>query len=211
MNRFIKIIFYLCLAGLNTFSSVMAESWIETGSREFEELRLRQLQTIQNENDIAPFTTDGCSGDQSQNWELLAKTLPGFKQQFGDKPPWEPCCVIHDKAYWRGETEDGYTKRKQADDELRQCVVATGIRLAPQLSLKYSVSEAEIRELFLLTSELMYQAVRLGGLPCSLLPWRWGYGWPNCAFAAVSDTRKNYSDVMQDKHLLLMQTMHPGI
>ena len=29
-------------------------------------------------------------------------------------------------------------------------------------------------------SEAMYQAVRAGGAPCSGLPWRWGYGWPQC-------------------------------
>ena len=200
MNRFFLIIVKPCLAWLSLLPPVMAESWIETGTREFEALRLRQLQTVQNEGVITPFTSDGCSGNQSQNWELLAKTLPGFEQQFGDKPPWEACCVTHDKAYWRGETEDGYTKRKQVDDELRQCVAATGIRLAPQMSLKYSVSEEEVREAFSLTSEMMYQAVRLGGLPCSLLPWRWGYGWQNCAFAPVSDNKEDYSNLKQDEH-----------
>ena len=184
----------------------MAESWIETGAREFEELRLRQLQTIQNESDIVPFTTDGCSGNQSQNWALLAKTVPGFEKQFGDKPPWEPCCVTHDKAYWHGDTVDGYTKRKQADDALRRCVLATGVRLAPQLSHKYSVSEEVVREGFSLTSELMYRAVRLGGLTCSLLPWRWGYGWPNCAFAGISDNSENYSDIKPDEHILFFNT-----
>ena len=29
-------------------------------------------------------------------------------------------------------------------------------------------------------ASLMYRAVRLGGIPCSGLPWRWGYGWPEC-------------------------------
>jgi hypothetical protein len=29
-------------------------------------------------------------------------------------------------------------------------------------------------------ADLMYRAVRLGGIPCSGLPWRWGYGWPAC-------------------------------
>ena len=28
--------------------------------------------------------------------------------------------------------------------------------------------------------DLMYRAVRIGGIPCSGLPWRWGYGWPEC-------------------------------
>ena len=29
-------------------------------------------------------------------------------------------------------------------------------------------------------SELMYRAVRIGGIPCTNQPWRWGYGWQQC-------------------------------
>jgi len=29
-------------------------------------------------------------------------------------------------------------------------------------------------------AEIMYRAVRLGGAPCTTLPWRWGFGWPKC-------------------------------
>lgn len=206
MNKFIQIMFKYCLTGLIMLQAVMAGSWVETGAREFEELRLQQLQTVQNAGDITPFSTDGCSGNQSQSWELMAKALPGFETQFGDSPPWEACCVTHDKAYWRGNTADGFVVRKQADDQLRQCVADTGDRLAPQLSLKYSISEKDVRKIFSLTSELMYRAVRLGGQPCSLLPWRWGYGWPNCAFATVSNNEENHSDVKQDEHLVFFST-----
>jgi len=59
--------------------------------------------------DIAPFTTDGCSdfpdGTTSQ------KTL------------WRDCCVMHDKAYWAGGT---YAERLAADNELERCVAAAG-------------------------------------------------------------------------------------
>lgn len=167
--------------------SAGAESLLDEAVFKFEEIRLRQLQTVQNNADISPFTTDGCSGLQSESWKLLAKSLPEFKKIFGGKPPWEDCCIEHDKVYWRGSTMDGYTKRQQADKELKQCILSTGAKLTPRLSVKHSVSEENFRHAFLLTARLMYKTVRLGGLPCSLLPWRWGYGWPNCAFADVSD------------------------
>jgi hypothetical protein len=177
--------------GLIVASPAISESLVNEGFRELEELRLRQLQTVKNDGDIAPFTSDGCSGGQSQNWDFLAKLLPGFNQHFGNKPPWEACCVTHDKAYWRGDTVDGYLKRKQADIALMQCVMDTGEKMAPQLSVKYGVSEERIRQSFLVTADLMYKAVRVGGQPCSLLPWRWGYGWDNCATSDLSDINEN--------------------
>jgi len=200
------LLFYFCLTGPLITPSVIAQSWVDESAREVEELRLRQLQTVQNQSNIAPFTTDGCSGNQSETWEFLAKTLPDFKQQFGDNPPWESCCVTHDKVYWRGVVVDGYTQRKRADEELKQCVVATGAELAPQLSVKYSTSEENIREAFSVIAEIMYSAVRLGGQPCSLLPWRWGYGWPNCAFASISDVPVIYSDIKYDEHVTFFHT-----
>lgn len=185
---------------------VMAQSWDDEAAREFEELRLQQLQTVQKRSEIAPFTTDGCSGNQSETWEFLAQRLPGFEQQFGDKPPWESCCVTHDKVYWRGVVVDGYMQRKRADAELKQCVIATGDKLAPQLSQQYSTTEDNIREAFSIIAELMYRAVRFGGQPCSLLPWRWGYGWPNCAFASLSDIPAIYSDIKSDEHVTFFHT-----
>lgn len=185
---------------------INAQSLLDEGVREFEELRLRQLQTVQSNSELAPFTTDGCSGNLSQNWKLLATRLPGFDEEFGDAPPWEDCCVTHDKEYWRGGAGDGYTRRHDADQQLRQCVVDTGVTLAPALSLKYSVTDEAVKQTFSVIADLMYQAVRLGGQPCSLLPWRWGYGWPNCAFARVADIPAGYSDIKADENLVFFNT-----
>ena len=196
----------LGLAGLLLLTAAGAESLLEEGMREFEELRLRQLQTVQEESEIAPFSTDGCSGNLSQNWKLLAGNLPGFGDEFGDQPPWEDCCVTHDSAYWRGSAVDGFARRLEADRQLRQCVVATGEHLAPTLSLKYSVTEDEVQQGFGVIAGLMYRAVRLGGQPCSLLPWRWGYGWPNCAFASASDIPAGYSDIKADEQVVFFDT-----
>ena len=91
----------LWLGGALMTSAVSAQSLVDEGARKFEELRLQQLQTVRNESKLAPFTTDGCSANLSSTWEFMADKFPGFEEQFGNNPPWEDCCVIHDKAYWQ--------------------------------------------------------------------------------------------------------------
>ncbi|WP_222937578.1 hypothetical protein [Spartinivicinus ruber] len=106
----------------------------------------RLLKLINNPNvTISNFTTDGCSGGMSALWNL-----------FEHSPPWENCCILHDKVYWQGGTAK---QRLQADYTLKQCVHQAG---------------------YPLIADLMYHAVRTGGGPCTRLPWRWGYGWPHC-------------------------------
>ncbi len=108
---------------------------------------------------LKPFTTDGCSGFLSFNWRLL----------FGVAPPWEGCCLTHDRAYHQGGP---VALRLKADTELMRCVAANG---HPYWAI------------------IMFIAVRLGGprwLPFPSLRkqtdgrWkfsmnevRWGYGW----------------------------------
>jgi len=183
-----------------------AETLLAEGMRELEEFRLRQLQAVQAGAEIEPFTTDGCSGNQSKSWEILAGAIPGFRDEFGERPPWEACCVAHDRLYWRGLTDDGFNRRVAADRELQACVAATGERLAPELSLRHDVSEQRVRDAFVTISQWMYRAVRIGGQPCSLLPWRWGYGWPNCAFAVAADAPPGVSDIEPDERVVFFNT-----
>ena len=182
------LFFILCTSGQVLTAGSIARDPFDEATRDIEEQRLQQLQTVRQRSEIKPFSTDGCSGFQSQNWAALAELLPAFEKHFGDSPPWENCCFTHDEVYWRGEVIDGYIKRKEADQALRQCIIDTGAELAPRLSLQYRISEENIHQAFSITAEAMYKAVRLGGLPCSLLPWRWGYGWDNCAFASIGRT-----------------------
>ena len=205
-RRTFTLIFFIFTIDFVGTPVAIAQSLIDEGVREFESLRMRQLQTVQSNSDIAAFISDGCSGNLSKNWELLANTFPGFKNELGDKPPWEACCVAHDKVYWRGSTIDGYSKRLQADNELKSCIIATGIELAPELSARHSASDEKVLQAFSLSADLIYRAVRLGGQPCSLLPWRWGYGWPNCAFASISDIPADYSDIKFDEHVIFFNT-----
>ena len=48
---------------------------------------------------LAPFTTDGCSGGLSDVWRVVADRFPAFAEAHRQAPPWEGCCVIHDRAY----------------------------------------------------------------------------------------------------------------
>lgn len=134
---------------------------------------------------INKFTTDGCSGGLSAGWEHLAATLPEFAKKHGDVPPWESCCIVHDQAYHAGgfvgqTAEQSFESRKQADLALEACVVATGVERKTPLTAEYDKSQHEVAALYSTIGSIMYRAVRLGGVPCSGLPWRWGYGWPDC-------------------------------
>jgi hypothetical protein len=150
--------------------------------RDIEEWNLILLEKAQNMEGvkIQPFVSDGCSGGLSEGWRTFASLFPAFKEEFGKKPPWEACCVEHDRAYWRGEVKDGFNKRLKADETLRQCVIDYGARNSQRLSEQLSIDRQKIETQFELTADLMYRAVRIGGKPCSMLPWRWGYGWPHC-------------------------------
>jgi hypothetical protein len=134
---------------------------------------------------LAEFTTDGCSGGLSIGWEYLAEEIEDVRNYHGFRPPWEDCCIEHDRLYHAGAAigataEESFEARKQADLALMACVVETGNTRVEELTSEYGVSPGIVQTLYAAIAELMYRAVRLGGVPCSGLPWRWGYGWPKC-------------------------------
>ncbi|MDX1434615.1 MAG: hypothetical protein R3286_19390, partial [Gammaproteobacteria bacterium] len=137
---------------------------------------LERLAAVQNrpDADLAPFTTDGCSGGMSRGWKYLAKRFPGFADDFGERPPWEACCVEHDRAYWRGSAAGGYAARKAADETLRQCVHERGEELSAEVAARWQVTPAEVQAAFDIAGQIMYGVVRVGGRPCTPFPWRWG-------------------------------------
>ncbi len=148
-----------------------------------ERLQMSWLNQQQNKPGVVidEFNSDGCSGGMSMVWTSIAEVSPVFAERLGQRPPWESCCVAHDRHYWRGESVNGYEKRLQADQELRQCVQQSAREHGQPLAAALGLSVQEVTEMINLTAELMYSAVRAGGAPCSGLPWRWGHGWPECA------------------------------
>jgi hypothetical protein len=111
--------------------------------------------------------------------------VSNFQKAHGTKPPWESCCVDHDRTYHSGgvrsaNVDRSFEARRKADLTLKACVIDTGKQRAPELIKEYNLSAAELEHLYNGIANLMYGAVRIGGMPCTDLPWRWGYGWPKC-------------------------------
>ncbi len=134
---------------------------------------------------LAEFSTDGCSGGLSAGWEYLAGRIKNFHRRLGTKPAWEACCVSHDRAYHPGgdramSATESFSARRAADLALKECVLATGRKQMPKLAAEYNLTSAEVETLYAAIGALMFRSVRIGGMPCTGLPWRWGYGWPEC-------------------------------
>lgn len=159
----------------------------DTLEQHLEMRRHEKLQALKSnpENVLEKFSTDGCSGGLSAGWEFLAEKIPDFQETHGTKPAWLSCCEAHDRAYYAGGSrtataESSFAARKKADLELKACVIKTGIKRSPALTRKYNISAAELGQIYKGIANMMYGAVRIGGMPCTDLPWRWGYGWPEC-------------------------------
>lgn len=186
-RRHTLIVVLAVTAGLAVYLYTQRPPWLDRVERQLEEYQLQRLAQARAEggDTLRPFVSDGCSGGLSQGWDYLASVFESFAEQFGPRPPWEACCTEHDRAYWQGVAEDGYAARKRADQVLRACVVQTGKDLSEELSGKWSVTPRQIEQAFRVAGDLMYQAVRVGGGPCTPFAWRWGYGWPPCHLGAT--------------------------
>lgn len=134
--------------------------------------------------DPQPFATDGCSGGMSHVWAFVAKIFPAFADAHQDRPPWEDCCVEHDRVYHtagpEADPERSFDHRLEADRRLRACVAETASERFSQLSDGYGMTSAQVQAAYSAIAEAMYLAVRVGGGPCTGTPWRWGYGYPHC-------------------------------
>lgn len=181
-RKHVITLIFCVLAGQAISLPVSSTPLLEDIDRRLENLGLQKLAAVQADPDhkLAPFSSDGCSGGLSDGWLYLADLFPAFKQKFGNKPPWESCCVAHDRIYWKGETEHGYEKRRRADTQLKNCVIESAGSLSNDLKEQTAADRQQIENAYRVAAELMYRAVRVGGKPCTRLPWRWGYGWPYC-------------------------------
>jgi hypothetical protein len=160
---------------------------VEQLERQLEIGRHAQLVRFKSDpaSTLADFASDACSGGLTIGWEYLAGKIAGFRKQHGTQPAWEDCCIAHDRRYHTGgpgkvTASESFRLRREADLELQACVLKTGVQRAPLLSREYGLSVDQVAMFYDVVAELMYRAVRIGGVPCSGLPWRWGYGWPAC-------------------------------
>lgn len=178
----------LLCAGVTVSPGLAAgESRLDTLERTLEMERHETLGAVKADaaNSLSAFSTDGCSGGLSFGWRYASRQYPEFAGLHGGTPPWESCCVTHDRAYHTGgprdaTTEESFSARREADEILRQCVRETGQGRSSIVAEEYDVPVSRVRMLYIAVADLMYRAVRVGGVPCTGLPWRWGYGWPEC-------------------------------
>lgn len=177
----------ICYSTTTAKESVVFNPHIDKLERQLELHRHTQFLAKKNEADsvLSPFTSDGCSGGLSVGWQYMSEKIEQFHNIHGIIPPWERCCVTHDKAYHQGGavpdlSSDSFEKRKEADLALKSCVLATGKERSHELTAQYGITETELMFIYQSIANMMYRAVRIGGMPCTTLPWRWGYGWPHC-------------------------------
>lgn len=72
-------------------------------------LLLLAMQPAGAEEDLAPFTSDGCSAFPDGTIE--------------QNRLWLDCCTAHDRVYWKGGT---YRQRLESDQALQECVADVG-------------------------------------------------------------------------------------
>jgi hypothetical protein len=185
----ILVITFILIGGILLLSQDPGDpnTTMDVVERSLEMSRHERLIASISENNAVKnvFTTDGCSGGLSRDWEQFATRFPEFAAQHGALPPWQECCVIHDLHYHGGgmgslSANESYDHRKAADLALKTCVIDTGMQRSSAIEEIYGLSETEVRDVYEIISEMMYRAVRVGGMPCSTQPWRWGYGLPLC-------------------------------
>ncbi|MEX0366620.1 MAG: hypothetical protein AB3N22_11155 [Ruegeria sp.] len=142
------------------------------------------LMALRDKAGLSKFESDGCSGGLSTTWRLVSDTFPEFAAAHEASPPWEECCVIHDRAYHEAagaaSADESYDARIVADWALRACVMEKGELRAEDLAERYEVTPDQVRAAYETIAGAMYLAVRFGGGPCTGLPWRWGFGYPGC-------------------------------
>jgi hypothetical protein len=143
---------------------------------------MEKLEAAKKTYELDSFTSDGCSGNVSRNWQSVVEKISEASESFANayanaqNVPFEYACVEHDKAYHAGK--GGYVGRLKADNQLRSEIISYGINNASDIQSRAGLGTPE-EAIFLyeLLAEAVYGGVRLGGGPCTGKPYAWGYGF----------------------------------
>jgi len=178
-NRKVVIGFILTIIALIVYFSFFRTL---TVSPVTEANKMQQLEQAKTMHQLASFSTDGCSGNVSKNWQTVVRHMSQTSESFAqmlegaESIPFEYACVEHDKVYHPGE--GGYVGRLQADLQLRSEIISYGIENAETIQTRAGLkTPEEAIFLFELLADAIYRGVRLGGAPCTGEPYAWGYGY----------------------------------
>ncbi len=153
---------------------------------------MRQLAIMQQQTTHAPFTSDGCSGNVSAGWkqviQLLSETSEEFSRTYANAEsiPFESACIAHDQSYHLGN--GGYVGRLRADMKLRTDIIEYAITNVSTIKERTGLTtDEQVIFLYEILAEAVYRGVRLGGAPCTGMPYAWGYGYGggSCATSAL--------------------------
>lgn len=140
------------------------------------------LEDVKKSYPLDSFVTDGCSGNVSRSWKVVVAELSDIfpevsvRYQQTKVIPFEFACVEHDGLYHKGE--GGYLARLRADIELRDEILEYAITNTEEIKLRTGLKTDEaVIFLYEIISDMVYRGVRLGGAPCTGMPYAWGYGY----------------------------------
>lgn len=146
--------------------------------------QMEQLERTKGAHVRSEFESDGCSGNISTSWTNVISELnerfPSFKENYPNPEtlPFEPACVTHDQTYHQGD--GGYIGRLRADNKLREDIIIYGIENTEILKKSTGLkTDEEVIFIYEKIAEIVYRGVRLGGAPCTGMPYAWGYGYNN--------------------------------
>lgn len=143
---------------------------------------MADLERTKKAYQLAPFTSDGCSGGVSKNWQTAVENFSQLSDTFADEYaklqtiPFESACIEHDRFYHAGI--GGYAGRLEVDNQLRLAIIQYGIDNASSIQARTSLATKEQAiYLYELIAEAVYRGVRLGGAPCTEQTYAWGFGY----------------------------------
>lgn len=134
---------------------------------------------------LSRFWSDGCSAGLSPGWRMAALANPFLARNSTGGPPFEYCCVEHDRVYHSAardypSPQASMRARALADDALRRCVRRSGLEVKRSIEAKTGVSASATALSYGFLGEIMQGAVTAGGGPCTGASWRWGNGSAQC-------------------------------
>lgn len=134
---------------------------------------------------LSRFWSDGCSAGLSPGWRMAALANPFLARNATGGPPFEHCCVEHDRVYHSAardypSPQASIRARALADDALRRCVRRSGLEVKRKIEATTGVSASATALSYGFLGEVMQGAVTAAGGPCTGASWRWGNGSAQC-------------------------------